>query len=97
MLFIIIRNRVTDRDFVKLEWAGWHNITRIVALDQTNGTGGIVFQTFGGIGQNFVHLYLESIMLDSKIDFIVNIFGEPPHSNDYVIGNITHLSVLLYS
>lgn len=71
-------------------------ITKLVALDQTNGTGGFV--GFGA-GVQSTNVYLEFVTMEprDRIDFIVNVFAALPTANDLTIGNRTASSVRFFT
>lgn len=77
----------------------WSNesfvITRLEALDQTNGSGGHVNFVGGGVGYRHTDLYFSAWYEGSSIDFIVNVFGEPVQSNDVILGESYATNVLL--
>lgn len=82
------------------EFFNWRNtafiVTRLEVLDQRNGFGGESFIGDGGIDRRFVRLRFTSGPLDTDIDFIVNIYGEPVVTNDFIQGEITDTSNLVH-
>lgn len=76
------------------------NITRIEALDQTNGSSTSYIQSIKG-GLNTFHVTISfrpNYENPSGVDFVVNIFGEPIDElpfNDYIVGEHTNRSRLV--
>lgn len=74
-------------------------ITRLEALDQSNGTGGIVYWVDEGVNRRRVGiLFIPSEHShDREIDFIVNIYGEPVISNDLIEGDLNESHFKLHT
>lgn len=83
----------TFDSFAEFWWESPTPITRIVALDQTNGTGGFVDVA---MGLNELHAYIEFVNVGTEIiDFIIHVYNEWQSSNDLIIGEQTDNNVLL--
>lgn len=65
------------------------------AFDQTNGSGGLMTLLSHAIGYRSVNLQFNARYLGSSIDFIVNIYGEPVTTNDWIQGELNENSILL--
>lgn len=93
--------RVTAYNNATLDWHGLYNITRIEALDQTEGSTGCVFEITGGINSLYARVGLNAYYQnDIEIDFIINIYGELLEklpSNDFIIGEETLKSRLVHT
>lgn len=76
-------------------WYGLHIVSRLEAIDQSNGTGGFISFIRGGLTTRQVIVELESIETGSTIDFLFNIYAEPMPPNDFIEGILTPTSVLL--
>lgn len=90
---------ISERVFEGRRELHWNNlsfvITRIEAFDQTSGAGGVLYNHIGGVGYRYVDLYFDVSIEGSTVHFIVNIFGEPPQSNDVILGEILKTNILL--
>lgn len=78
-------------------WYGLHTITRLRALDQSNGTGGFIESIRGGLSTQQVTVQLESIERGNAIDFLFYIWAEPVPPNDFFMGNMTAKSILVHA
>lgn len=98
LFLLLISERVTG-EHLSTRSINWHNtsyiITRLEAFDQTNGSGGELYQISGGDGFRFVDLYFNARFVGSSIDFIVKIFGELEVSRDVILGEITETNILV--
>lgn len=81
-----------------LSWEGSFTITRIEALDQTNGTGFLNYIE-NGINSSRVRMVFDAnYPYTENIDYIVRIYGEPLSnfsSNDFILGEQTPNSQLI--
>lgn len=79
---------------------GLFNITRVEALEQSNGTS-YLSQLEGGINTFTVRLRFVAIYpYNEDIDFIVKIYGEPLAefpSHDFILGEQTPNSLLIHT
>lgn len=74
-----------------------YEISRIEALDQSNGTGGFVSWYNGGVSFRHVIIRFESVdSTNGTIDFVLNILAEPLIQNDFILGHKTVNSVLAH-
>lgn len=90
------RERITGANQTSLNWSNSsYIITRLEGLDQTNGSGGELYYSTGGVGFRFASLYFAALHEGSSIDFVVNIFGEPVTTNDVILGELTNSSILV--
>lgn len=82
-----------------LSWSGSnrHRLTRIEVLDQLDGDGGLLTRIDDGIGTRRVNLLFQLIDFNGIIDFVVNIYGDPILTEDYMIGELTDTSILIHS
>lgn len=82
--------------FFTFRWDSLTPITRLVALDQTNGTGGFV-NHIAGLGAHSAHIEFINLSagIDASIDYIVHVYNEPQRPNDVHIGDLTPRSELL--
>lgn len=94
-IIFIFRSRVNEPYLANFYWASFYNITRVEALDQSQGAGGQIYLIGGGIHRFRVSLFFEQVQ--GPIDFLVNIYGEPLTPNDYIVGELTRDSILLYT
>lgn len=76
-------------------WSSPLKMTKIEALDQRNGIGGVVTNVLGGVNDSFVSMYFQGSVYEGEIDFIINIYAESFGPNHYITGNVTENSVLL--
>lgn len=92
--------RVTDNPQYQLEFR-WFDaayvITRLEAFDQSNGTGGHVYWIDDGLDHRRVSIFFNPSVQKGKIDFIVNIYGEPVLSNDIIEGDPNDKHFTLFS
>lgn len=77
-------------------WSGPFYVTKVEALDQSEGLGGFVFRSYNGVNTSSVELLMANFFEDTIIDFIVNVYvdGIP---NNFISGNLTENSVLLHT
>lgn len=67
-------------------WRGFDSvITRIEAHDQSIGDGGHVYNVFSGVNSTFAQIEFASVFNSSRIDFVINIYGESYWPSDKLI------------
>lgn len=98
MINIIFNSEnVTGTHGNTLYWDGLYEISRVEALDQSNGTGGFVSWFNGGVSFRYLIIRFEPVdSMNGTIDFVLNILTEPLIQNDFIVGNKTGNSVLAH-
>lgn len=62
-----------------------YDITRIEAHDQSFGAGGEIYWVIGGVNYTFVEIEFISVYSNSKIDFLIDIYGESNSNHDIIL------------
>lgn len=92
------RERVIASDNATITWHGMFNITRVEILNQSNTTNGYVSWLEGGVNSFHIRIVFNAYYpYDGKLDFIINIYGEPLAANYFVIGEQTPNSRLVHT
>lgn len=76
---------------------GAYRITRLEVFDQTNGLGGFIAWIDGGVNHRQVEIHFQSFGFGPDTDFIVNIYGDPVTSYDFVLGELTNTSTVVHT
>lgn len=90
---------VAMNNSAQVVWSGpgTYRITRLEVFDQTNGLGGFIAWIVGGVNHRQVEINFQSSEFGHDIDFIVNIYGDPVTSYDFILGELTNTSLVIHT